>query len=715
MVRVHPVSRRAHLVHRFLTITVALLATACGDGSGPEQPVLQIAAVAGAAQFGLPGEYLADSLAVSVTEAGTTRAADDTNVQWRITNGAGATLSAPTSTTDGGGIARILLRLGQDTGSVRVEADVSNRSGDVAVFEARAVRAPVVESVMPLPVRAGEGVTVAGQGFSARAQENTVLFGGRRARVLTASATSLEVEVPPCLPSRTLEMQVRLGAVGSNTLDTPVAGEVPDPIDQPIGTLLLLHEDDLTCLALDGGGGVHLVVPLNGARTQGVAMPFELTGLAGQPVAVARERRSPTGSAALAWETQLRALERSIPHGAPPVALSPQRVEAAAAPEIGDRAEFNVLTRDNDTDRITAEVRAISKQAIIYEDLDAPAGGFSQAELEEFGAIFDDPIHPTDVAVFGSPSDVDANGRVIILLTPRVNALTESDDDGFIAGFFYGCDLVEAARCSDTNRAEIFYSMVPDPAGQFGSPRSRNIVLRTVPGVLAHEFQHMINFGRKGRLDHLWLSEGLAHMAEELVGRAFHDQGELLHAADFLNPNYTRARAYLGSVSFTSLVDQESPGTLELRGGAWLFVEYLYQQYGREELLDRLTASSALGADNVEEQTGRDWEDVFAEFAVALWASGAPELGINTVDQRLTFGTYPLRAIVAPISGYPLPQRSFQFADITLSGSLPPASAEYFLFRPPPGGSAPFTLSLSGRWGADFVIGTPRLAVLRVN
>src|SRR5690606_6916213 len=141
-----------------------------------------------------------------------------------------------------------------------------------------------------------------------------------------------------------------------------------------------------------------------------------------------------------------------------------------------------------------------------YVDLDAPANGFTPQDLAGFGAIFDDPIYSTVAGLFGPPTDVDGNNRIIILFTPRVNALTERGAEGFVAGYFYGCDLVDANRCRDTNRAEIFYSMVPDPQGQFGDPRSRAVVQRTVPGILAHEFQHMIHFGQKGSLDVLWLS-----------------------------------------------------------------------------------------------------------------------------------------------------------------------------------------------------------------
>src|SRR5690606_2216800 len=144
-------------------------------------------------------------------------------------------------------------------------------------------------------------------------------------------------------------------------------------------------------------------------------------------------------------------------------------------------------------------------------------------------ALFDDPIFPTVTGAFGEPSDVDGNGRIIILFTPVVNELTPRGAAGFVAGFFYGLDLTEGAN---SNRAEIFYSVVPDPGGRYGDPRSRDDILRTVPGVLAHELQHMVHFHERmmrrqaPRPEAVWLSEALAHMAEDLVADTLRARGD---------------------------------------------------------------------------------------------------------------------------------------------------------------------------------------------
>lgn len=718
MYRFNPRFRSARCSRIVLLAAVAAGLSGCGeDASGPQAREVRLVAGGGAAQFGSPGQVLADSFAVLVVDATSGRPVDDITVRWRIVSGAGATLTAASTVSDGSGVARTLLRMGADTGAVVVEADADRRRGEIATFHARGVATPVLTTVAPLPAPAGGTVTLQGSNFSTRVEDNTVLFGGRRGIVRSATATSLSVEVPPCLPDRSVSVQVRLGAVASNAVATPIAGRTPGAPVLPIGGLLTFTGDDAaSCIALDGTvGRSYLVVALNTDPEPGIGMPWQLTGLAGSAVTVTLPAPSLTPDVALEWEMNVRALERAWPPGPPPTALRAEAGARAAIPELGERTQFNVLNRQNRTDRITAEVRAITGRAIVYVDLDAPSGGFSQADLDRFGEMFDDPIYPTDVATFGGPSDIDANDRVVILLTPRVNALTARDENSFIAGFFYGCDLVERERCSDTNRAEIFYSMVPDPAGQFSAPRSLQTVLNTVPGVLAHEFQHMITFGRKGRLDLLWLSEGLAHMAEERVGRVFAERGDAATAAEFRRPNFTRARSYMLAPWRTSLTNEDSPGTLELRGAGWLFVQYLAAQYGGDDLLSRLTGATQLGAANVAAQTARGWDDVFTEFSVALWASGAPELAGVAYDPRLTFGSFDLRSAIAVGGTYPLRPEAIAFTDVTREGTQPQASPRHFLFTAQAGAVSPFTLSFAGRWGAPFESGSPRLAVLRVR
>lgn len=705
---------------RLFVALVFLGLAACGEGTGPDVRRVQLTVAAGDHQFAAAGETLEEPLQVVIFDPTTSRPIEDIEVTWRVVSGA-ATLSMPRTRTDEIGVASVEVRLGAGTGAVRVEADAPGNIAGPALFEANIVTPPSILSVTPATIAPGATVTITGQGFLPTPADNTVLFGGIRGTVTSAGPDQLVVTAPACLQSRIVELRVYLGQVPSPPVDVQTSAPAGGAFDLDPGRATRLTGDAVGCVRFTGidPAALFVLIPQNASEVTGLAVGFELVGRTGDdpPITIPLGKAGP--AAASDWELALRLRERAIARAALESGhiILPQAARVGQDPRVGDRRQFNVLNSEQKSERITAEVRAISTRAIMYVDLDAPANGFSAQDLTGFGALFDDPIYSIDVALFGAPTDVDGNGRIIILFTPRVNALTERGAAGFVAGYFYGCDLVDASRCEDTNRAEIFYSMVPDPEGGFGDPRSRTVVQRTVPGILAHEFQHMIHFGQKGALDALWLSEGLAHAAEDIVGRIFLQRGQNATAADFRNPNFGRANRYLADVRGTSLVGEDSPGTLELRGGAWLFIEHLVGLYG-EDILGRLTRTSRDGVANVEAETAEPWERLLSDFAVALFADENPDFAGLSLDPRFTFARLDLRTQTGMFQGgFPLQPPVAAFTDFRATGSLPPAAHDYLLLRAPTTGTPPpFAITFAGIRGAPFAAAArPQLTILRVR
>jgi IPT/TIG domain len=721
----HSTRRDVARLRRLAALLIVPLLHACGtkDPAGPSDTPVSLTAAEGNGQFVLPGGVTELPLVVRALDPARNAAVRNVSVDFHVTAGNGATVLDATVLTDGSGYASTTVRAGSAAGEYTFEATTSKLIGDAARFTLHAVPAPVIASATPSPVTAGTTLTITGSNFSATASDNAVLFGGFRGAVESATATDLVVRVPRCVDTGSTQLIVTLGSVASapanvQTLASPVA-----PIALSPGQAARVGMPaDLACMrfAAVPSGARFLVVPQNAAQTYDVDMRYELTTRA-TGVAIVSTRASAAGGhvdRASTFEMSLRKRE----HAFGPMASTALPSETSAArtttviPAIGDRRDFNVLTKDNKTARVTAEVQHISQRAIMYVDLKAPSNGLAVADLASFGALFDDPIYSTDTSVFGSPSDIDANQHIIILFTPAVNALTAQDDNGFIAGYFYGCDLVSKTRCSATNQGEIFYSVVPDPAGQYGAARTKDVVLRTVPAVLAHEFQHMINFARKGeRLDVLWLSEALAHAAEDVVGDVFAARGQTQTATDFHRPNFTRAQFYLQAPDEVAIVGEESPGTLEQRGGAWLLLKYAMMQYGGTTLLGTLTGSSATGATNLSGATGRAWNDLYSEFGVALWASNAPQLAGVAIDARYTFGSFDLRAAIGGLSGgFPLAPAVVPFQSFQLSGAYPAASNDYLMFESQ-SAQAGLNLAFTGLRGGAFATGSPQVTVLRVR
>src|SRR2546422_166694 len=96
---------------------------------------------------------------------------------------------------------------------------------------------------------------------------------------------------------------------------------------------------------------------------------------------------------------------------------------------------------------VTATALKVGAHIAIYVDNAAPQPGLSQTDLDNLRAVFDTRLYETDTRAFGSESDIDNNGKVIVLMSGKVNSLVTSAQctsptGGFVAGFFFGADLV---------------------------------------------------------------------------------------------------------------------------------------------------------------------------------------------------------------------------------------------------------------------------------
>jgi len=119
---------------------------------------------------------------------------------------------------------------------------------------------------------------------------------------------------------------------------------------------------------------------------------------------------------------------------------------AQVAPDVGSIRTFRVIaTTDTNVTTtfktVNARLAYVGTNILLYVDTLTAASGFATGDLSGIGDLFDKTLYPIDVNEFGQPSDIDQNGRLIMLMTPIVNALVTSDDckkDGFIAGFFTG-------------------------------------------------------------------------------------------------------------------------------------------------------------------------------------------------------------------------------------------------------------------------------------
>src|SRR5216117_3737664 len=403
--------------------------------------------------------------------------------------------------------------------------------------------------------------------------------------LLAAACSSRPVTEPPLAPcTATSGGQVSLGLSGYTAVDpTQTAGCAVFPAN------------------IFGSTIEYLVVPQSASSIPDDSQAFKLGGnpLA-TPPAPTGVTAGATPGAAQQFDLRLRRAEREFAAQIPRPLRAPPRAPALVTPvDSGNVRTFkvcNVATCDprkaSTLSSVTATALKVGTHIAIYVDKAAPVPGLTQSDLDDLRAVFDTLLYETDTLAFGHESDIDQNGQVIVLMTGKVNSLVTASDcvnKGYIAGYFFGADLITSGQFSTGNNGEIFYSIVPDVVGTLSCAHSVSEVKQVVPSTFVHEFQHMISFNqhsllRPGSPEDLWLNEGLSHYAEENAARRFLRTAPP-DSATFCNYVYGdlhNAGDYLAAAQDHFLVDTAGIGGLAERGAYWLFVRYLVDQFATD-------------------------------------------------------------------------------------------------------------------------------------
>jgi len=301
-----------------------------------------------------------------------------------------------------------------------------------------------------------------------------------------------------------------------------------------------------------------------------------------------------------------------------------------AAPAEGQVISLNVNAQTfcSLPDARKGRIAAVTKTAVIIADVENPAGGFTDNDYLEFAYQLDTLVVPLDTGTFGSPTDIDGNGRVAVFFTRAVNEMTAmGSPTGVVLGFYYLRDLLPRqspyGACPGSNVGEMFYLLVPDPSGEVnGNLRTKDFVSRSVVSTIAHEYQHLINASRRMYINNAirvdedtWLNEGLSHVAEELLfyraaglsPRSNIGGGQLALGtpARFAFDSYMRSN--LGRYQqFQRFTESVSPlaanDELPTRGASWAFLRYVADRVGTTDgdLWRRLVNTRLAGVVNLD-------------------------------------------------------------------------------------------------------------------
>jgi hypothetical protein len=524
------------------------------------------------------------------------------------------------------------------------------------------------------------------------------------------------------------------------------------PTTLALGQLAVANASETACVRLEeagAGGAEYLYVAYSAAGTEtreGTSAEYRLAGSAGAAPPAALVRPGVHGDEtqsdpAQRFHDRLRTLGRDLARHrpAPPVSGRPGPAAKAPPPVLGEERTFNVLrsaeasgTEADDYVQVSATAKYVGTQAAIFlDDAAATEGGYTQADIDAIGALFDDYLHPIDVNAFGAETDVNGDGLVLVLLTDRVTRLAGCGGGNVVVGLFFAVDLFEDHVGS--NKAEIFYGLTPNQSCGV----SHAFAIERLPAVFIHEFQHMINYGQKvlqrdGDAEDTWLDEGLSGLAEELGGRLVPDErclnGDCL--TQFHRDNLINAYNYLSQQDAAYLIGPRHPPLpLTQYGATWLFVRWLSDHFAADstlgtDLTRALVQTTRTGAENVASATETSFDQLIGEWQLANYLEDHPDFEGLTAGTRLSYDSWRLREIFGSFnqqdpakfpSAYPLQPDVLAGDDYVRDGVLRAGSGRHLLVGQP--ATAPVDLLLTGPDGNTGLpaAAAPRAVVLRLR
>ena len=649
---------------------------------------------------------------------------------------------------------------------VVAQIDAVSATLEVEVVADPSPTAPVIDAVAPLVVVPGQTLVVNGSLFAATPSANAVLLDGVPIPVTQASATQLVLAIPPatsfvCAPRRTVALQVGT-AGGIGVRQVPL--EVATTRTFASGTFAVLPPAAAHCLDLSTSPGRYRLAVVNVARAIGApAITPTVTGvvpadaLHALSIGDAAERTSLDARRVIPSHLAMLA---TMPI---PTRSSPADVPRLVEPRVGDLRQVRLpaLGQPDLCTRftpITARVAWVGRRVAILEDTSTivdgvrTVAGTQDALYAQVGAELDS-LGWSIVRRFGDPlvmdSRLDDDGRVAIVLTPRMNTIL----GGGALAATVTCDLFPRAQFAASDMGEFIYAQVPtvdQPGAAAGTPARWR---REMRATLVHELKHIASYAehvvRGQPLEESWLEEATARHTEELYARAIygHVRGTNVGFATSLaceiagsgcpdapraiQPHLEALYEMLRTSAARSPLGPTTAGDLSYYGSAWALTRWVLDQQGSDEsaTFAALTTGGLSGIANLEARAQRPWEEFLPEWALTMMVDDAG----FPVPTRLTFPSWNLRSQFRGLceqvgrclssSGdarFPRaePVQSIRIAPASLTQSTSAAPLELSLGAIVPGGFAPVELTVVP--GGNGVVGvtgggTLRLGLVRID
>lgn len=353
---------------------------------------------------------------------------------------------------------------------------------------------------------------------------------------------------------------------------------------------------------------------------------------------------------------------RSAVEGLPAVVAEPMRTVKAIAASVDNsekslwvdipatKTGFSEKSSDGKYTKRPATLRAVGNYCYIWvlDSYFASTSSGSKISSEKAKALADkfDALYPLVRDVFGKESDKMIDTRDLVDISSgsdtgtKVNIVVydiegdyKADQQGGTLGYFWAKDYYTAAAAKESGDATIGLTN----CGKYFYVDS--YFLNEAPlmlySTLAHEFQHMINFGQKtmrsmetaqteaqALVSQTWSNEMMSMVCEDMVQ-------EYLGVQDKDSP-IARLPWFCQYYYLSGLTDWLGGNYVQVSyAGAYAFGAYLARNYGGKELITQIATNKYVDQEAItqalksigEKET---FESVFEKYAQALVLDNAP-------------------------------------------------------------------------------------------
>ncbi len=272
-------------------------------------------------------------------------------------------------------------------------------------------------------------------------------------------------------------------------------------------------------------------------------------------------------------------------------AITPLQEPAATAPApllaIGtERTFFAPDFRSRQSYTVRAVLRGVGKYCYVYVEESEWDARVTPDTVTNIVRAFDERtptqsrgIYPTLTHVFGAPPDIDANGRIILLLLNIRDAFENSGT--YTAGFFNPADQQRGFLRHPGARGLSIRSNVADML--YIDTRPLPIHSPHAHNVIAHELQHLIHWRHDAR-EAVWVDEGCSDYAAFLCG--------------YFSEEHVAAFEKTPTVSLTHWPENHNV-SLAHYGAAFLWMLYLHEHYGGPDTVAAIVKHPSTDIDGI--------------------------------------------------------------------------------------------------------------------